>query len=91
MNGNRYEVKGTCIPVSQLNTRLPREQRDRTHSALVVVENVFHRLVQARHRGAAIRELSRLDDHQLHDIGIEREQIPEVLSGMLRREASSDR
>lgn len=47
------------------------------------------RVVRARLRRAAFADLSRLSDRVLADIGIRREEIPEVVEGMLRREFDS--
>ena len=48
--------------------------------------------VRAWHtRHAAIGELSRLNDHLLKDIGIDRSEIRTVVDGMLRRPPPSDR
>jgi len=52
--------------------------------------DVFRRLGAAHHenqmRGAARRDLNRLTDHQLRDIGIERRQISEVVEAMAKPE-----
>ena len=40
---------------------------------------------QARRRASA--ELRRLDDHALADIGIERDAIPEIVDGLVARDA----
>ncbi|MDZ7840915.1 MAG: DUF1127 domain-containing protein [Gammaproteobacteria bacterium] len=42
-------------------------------------------LAAAHRRRSAIEELSRLDDRQLKDIGIRREQIPDVVKDAVDR------
>lgn len=46
---------------------------------------------RAQSRRAAIRELSRLSDGQLADIGISRGQIREVVDGLMRKTANARR
>lgn len=50
---------------------------------------VIGHLRQARRRRRAIHELSALSDARLADIGVPRERIPEVVDGLLRREAAA--
>lgn len=86
MSDNQCGAKRSSSPVSRLVAPVRWDESTRTHPALVMIKEGFQRGVQARRRRTAIRELSRLDDRQLQDIGIERDKIPEVVSGMLRRQ-----
>lgn len=73
INASRARSTGTnVIAVDSLATAL-RRLRDR--------------FVLARQRRAAIAELSLLSDRQLEDIGVRREQIPETVEGILRRQS----
>lgn len=47
---------------------------------------VFHWLRQQWRRGAAIRELQRIDDRQLRDMGIDRNGIEAVIDELMRRD-----
>lgn len=47
------------------------------------------RFLKARRRRLAIRDLGTLSDRQLDDIGIARYQIPEVVDGLLARNAGT--
>ena len=44
----------------------------------------------SRRQVAAIRQLGALDDHLLQDIGIRRENIPQVVAGLMSRPAVTD-
>lgn len=48
----------------------------------ITVAQLFLRAVQRWQRARAINELSRLDDRQLDDIGITRNDIPRVVEGL---------
>lgn len=48
------------------------------------VSRIVGRLTAWQHRRAAIRELTRLSDRQLSDVGIDRERIGEVVDAMMR-------
>ena len=63
------------IPVSTLSTegRLPPR---------VTVAQLFLRAIRRWQRNRAINELSRLDNRQLEDIGISRNDIPRVVEGL---------
>ncbi len=50
-----------------------------------LVENTIDAVRMWRQRRAAIAELSRLNDHLLKDIGIDRNEIRAVVNGMLSR------
>ncbi len=50
-----------------------------------LVENTVDAVRAWRQRRAAIAELSRLNDHLLKDIGIDRNEIRAVVNGMLSR------
>lgn len=50
---------------------------------IIAVHQTANMLVRWRHRRISIAELRRLRDEQLADIGIRREQIPEVVDAML--------
>ena len=67
---------------------LPRLLHDLSGAALallVSIGNVF-RCLQYEWRGnLAIRELNRLSDHQLNDIGIKRSDIDPVVDELLKR------
>lgn len=52
-------------------------------SAVGTGRSLAARIVQARRRHAAIRELQALDDHLLKDIGISRSQVPYVVEQQL--------
>ena len=45
---------------------------------------------RARRQIAAIRQLGALDDHLLQDVGIRRENIPEVVAGLVSRPPATD-
>lgn len=58
----------------------------------VTVAQLFLRAVQRWQRNRAVNELSRLDDRQLKDIGISRNDIPRVVEGLFHPgEATSGR
>lgn len=50
----------------------------------VTVAQLFVRAVRRWQTNRAINELSRLDDRQLEDIGISRNDIPKVVAGLVR-------
>lgn len=52
----------------------------------VTVAQLFLRAVRRWQSNRAINELSRLDDRQLEDIGISRNDIPRVVAGLFRPE-----
>ena len=52
----------------------------------VTVAQLFLRAVRRWQTNRAIAELSRLDDRQLEDVGISRNDIPMVVAGILRPE-----
>lgn len=55
--------------------------------SILAIERFFLRLARAyedrQQRRVAIRELRRLNDHILLDLGIERSRIPEVVDGQM--------
>ena len=51
----------------------------------------YRRMVETIRRGRTIAALSRLDDHLLADIGIDREQIPLIAQGLLAPSGSVPR
>lgn len=55
----------------------------------VTVAQLFLRAVRRWQSNRAIDELSRLDDRQLEDIGISRNDIPRVVAGLFRPEEVS--
>jgi uncharacterized protein YjiS (DUF1127 family) len=54
-------------------------------TAAGVVGGMLRWLERARARRAALRELYRLDDRLLQDIGLRRDQVGELVDGMFRR------
>jgi uncharacterized protein YjiS (DUF1127 family) len=52
----------------------------------VTVAQLFVRAVRRWQTNRAVNELSRLDDRQLEDIGISRNDIPRVVAGLCRPE-----
>ena len=58
---------------------------------LSLLGQLRERFALARKRRAAIDELAGLNDHQLHDIGVRRDQIPELVDRMLRQASGSGR
>jgi uncharacterized protein YjiS (DUF1127 family) len=52
----------------------------------VTVAQLFVRAVRRWQTNRAINELTRLDDRQLEDIGISRNDIPRVVAGLCRPE-----
>lgn len=65
--------------------RRERADRGRGTGILELLRQAGRYLAVAHRRRAAIAELSRLDDRQLHDIGIRREQIPDVIDRVVDR------
>ncbi len=55
------------------------------YKAIEAVETAVNLIVRRYKRHVSIRELSRLDDHILRDIGISRFEIPAVVDGALAR------
>ena len=56
------------------------------HTPRVTVSQLFLRAVRRWQSNRAMDELSRLDDRQLGDIGISRNDIPRVVAGLFRPE-----
>jgi uncharacterized protein YjiS (DUF1127 family) len=52
----------------------------------ITVAQLFLRAVRSWQRNRAINELSRLDNRQLEDIGISRNDIPRVVEGLITPE-----
>ena len=82
----RLDDRGTLVA----DTRVERVGADSEHKGLYAAatqyfSSVAAGFVRAHKRRAAIRDLSRLSDRQLRDVGIRREQIREVVDGMLAR------
>lgn len=67
--------------------RRERVNRGRGTGILELLRRTGRYLAAAHRRRAAIADLSRLDDRQLDDIGVRREQIPEVVDGVVDRTA----
>lgn len=61
----------------------------KTNPLVAAMGRLRDRVARARLRRAAFADLSRLSDHLLADIGIRREEIPELVEEMLRREFDS--
>ena len=55
------------------------------YNAIGAIEAVWNWIDRRSRRAGAIRELSRLSDHMLEDIGIHRGEIREVVKAMLDR------
>lgn len=55
------------------------------HLVTAFVHSLRQPLARFRRRRESIRALSRLNDRQLRDIGIERDRIAEVVDGLARR------
>ena len=53
------------------------------HFVARTVSHAFRGIVDAVRKRRTIAELSRLDDHLLADIGIDREQIPTIAQGLI--------
>ena len=66
---------------TRTNQRTPASRKPR-----VTVAQLFLRSVRRWQTNRAIAELSRLDDRQLEDVGISRNDIPKVVAGLLRPE-----
>ena len=56
------------------------------HTPRVTVAQLFLRAVRRWQRARAINELGRLNDRQLEDIGITRNDIPRVVEGLFNPE-----
>lgn len=81
-----YQLRGRRLQARAVATGLSRLFR----AALRPVARLARGIAQARRRGAAIRQLSALDDHLLGDIGITRGQIPAVVDGLQARTGAED-
>lgn len=82
----RLEYRGDLSTATELD----RIGAERAHQGLYAgAAELFSRLaagfVRARRRREAISELSRLSNRQLSDIGISRQQIREVVDGLLAK------
>lgn len=74
-----------CVDPDRTAASGARSVTERIRPAVSVLQWLWHRMILARRRRAAINELSRLTDHELADIGIRREQIPTAVAGAYRR------
>ena len=70
--------------IEHTSTTIHRAPASRTPR--VTVAQLFLRAVRRWQTNRAIAELSRLDDRQLEDVGISRNDIPKVVAGLLRPE-----
>ena len=70
--------------IEHTSTTIHRTPASRTPR--VTVAQLFLRAVRRWQTNRAIAELSRLDDRQLEDVGISRNDIPKVVAGLLRPE-----
>lgn len=85
MNTNVHELKNACSTVVRDHRDQPAEGHGHGRGLVGILRRLGRHLAQARRRRIAIAELSALDDRQLKDIGIRREQIPEVVAGVVER------
>lgn len=69
----------------------PRSITDRIRPLTAALRHLRERMILARQRRVTINELARLSDRQLVDIGIQREQIPDVVDNLFRRGADHRR
>jgi len=82
MSTNVHELKNACRAVIRDRRDQPVEGHGHGRGLVGILRRLGRHLAQARRRRIAIAELSALDDLQLKDIGIRREQIPEVVAGI---------
>lgn len=80
MSVNAQQLRAVREPAVAPGGRLARGG-----GAMAALRRLRERLVRARKRRIAINDLSRLDDRQLDDIGLRREQIPELVCRQTRR------
>ena len=90
MNTTCTQTRLDCRGDLMAATGLDRIRAERAHKGVYAgAAELFSRLaagfVRARRRREAISELSRLSNRQLSDIGIPREQIREVVDGLLAK------
>lgn len=79
-----------CVAASRPPPGGPSESLRRVAAALAAPgERLLKTLSLARRRRAAIRQLSRLSDRQLADIGISRPRIEDVVDGLFRRDGEA--
>ena len=81
-----YQLLGRRLQARAVATGLSRLFR----AVLRPVADLGAGIARTRRRGAAIRQLSALDDRLLADIGITRGQIPGVVDGMQARSNAGD-
>ncbi|MDZ7840948.1 MAG: DUF1127 domain-containing protein [Gammaproteobacteria bacterium] len=83
MSTNVHELRKACTAV--VRDRRDQAAEEHRRGLVAMLRRLGRRLAQARRRRIAIAELSTLDERQLRDIGIQREQIPEIVADIVER------
>lgn len=78
-----------CTGVAAPRSAVAVSNADKANPVVTALRHLRDRAVRARQRRAAIAELSRLDDRQLNDIGVRRDQITKLVDEHLRRQADA--
>lgn len=90
MSTHIHRLETSLSAASASRSRTAVSSAGKGNPVTMMLRRLRNRVARVRQRRAAIAELSRLSERQLHDIGVHRHQIPELVDGVLRRQFDRD-